>query len=61
MSHDKPIEALDMLTSAAKHEQKIIDGIDVQIAELQKERAARSKILRSTTSKIVTLQIKGAA
>lgn len=55
----KTVETIETLTRGAKVQQDIVTAIDEQIAGLQKKRAEHSKKLRSLTSKIVTLEIKG--
>jgi cell division protein FtsB len=47
------------LKMQAKHLQADIDKHDAEIAALQKGRAAVAKQLRSVTTKLVTLEIKG--
>ena len=61
MSKAETPDTIESLTEQAKEVQAQIDKLDSIIASEQKNRAAHAKHLRSLTSKIVTLQIKGAA
>ena len=61
MSKAETPDPIESLTERAKEIQARIDKSDSIIASEQKNRAAHAKHLRSLTSKIVTLQIKGAA
>ena len=61
MSKAETPDPIESLTERAKEIQARIDKSDSIIASEQKNRAAHAKHLRSLTSKIVTLQIKGAS
>ena len=61
MSKAETPDTIESLTEQAKEVQARIDKSDSIITSEQKNRAHHAKHLRSLTSKIVTLQIKGAS